>query len=122
MSPAPGSHAAQLSSARGGGESTAPPSGSGKEETETLPATSASKVGTASVIWAIPELAFVGQTEQDAKEAYGEEAVLAIHVPFSETIRGSLSSLPSSHFLKLVCLRQDGRIVGVHLYGEGRPS
>ena len=91
----------------------------GKDETETLPATSASRVGTASVIWAIPELAFVGQTMQEAQEAYGPDAILAVQVPFSETIRGSLSSLPSSHFLKLVCLRQDGRIVGVHLYGEG---
>ena len=91
----------------------------GKEEAESLPATSASKVGTASVIWAIPELAFVGQTEREAEEAYGEPAVFTIRVPFADTIRGSLSSLPASHFLKLICLRQDGRIVGVHIYGEG---
>ena len=30
-----------------------------------------------------------------------------------------LKALPASYFLKLVCLRQDGRILGVHVYGEG---
>ena len=39
--------------------------------------------------------------------------------PFADTIRGRLKALPASYFLKLVCLRQDGRILGVHVYGEG---
>ena len=81
--------------------------------------TGASKVGTASVIWAIPELAFVGDTEQEAKERYGEGSIFTVVSSFSETVRGSLSGVSHRAFLKLVCLRQDGRIVGVHIYGDG---
>ena len=72
-----------------------------------------------SIIWAIPELAFVGSTESGASNGFGEEEVFSVVAPFSETIRGRLKELPSSYFLKLVCLRQDGRILGVHIYGEG---
>ena len=75
--------------------------------------------GTASVIWAIPELAFVGQTEEQAIEAYGASDVVTVVTYFTDTIRGSMHNLPEGHFVKLVCLRQDGRILGVHIYGEG---
>ena len=43
----------------------------------------------------------------------------SVLAPFADTIRGRLKALPASYFLKLVCLRQDGRILGVHVYGEG---
>jgi len=72
-----------------------------------------------SIVWAIPELAFVGSTESEATESFGEEGIFSIVAPFADTIRGRLKALPSSYFLKLVCLRQDGRILGVHIYGEG---
>ena len=72
-----------------------------------------------SIIWAIPELAFVGSTESEAYKSYGEQEVFSVVAPFAETIRGRLKALSSSYFLKLVCLRQDGRILGVHIYGEG---
>lgn len=72
-----------------------------------------------SIIWAIPELAFVGSTESEAIKSYGEEEVFSVVAPFADTIRGRLKALSSSYFLKLVCLRQDGRILGVHIYGEG---
>lgn len=84
-----------------------------------LPSTQPSRVGTASVIWAIPELAFVGQTEQEANETYGSDQILTVVAPFADTIRGSLNTLPDSHLLKMVYLKQDGRIVGIHIYGEG---
>ncbi|MEE2645373.1 MAG: NAD(P)/FAD-dependent oxidoreductase [Myxococcota bacterium] len=84
-----------------------------------LPSTTPSRAGSASVIWAIPELAFVGQSEEEAKENFGPAQVTTVVAPFADTIRGSLNTLPESHFLKLVCLRHDGRIVGVHIYGEG---
>ena len=72
-----------------------------------------------TIVWAIPELAFVGSTESEATESFGEEGIFSIVAPFADTIRGRLKALPSSYFLKLVCLRQDGRILGVHIYGEG---
>ena len=72
-----------------------------------------------SIIWAIPELAFVGSTESEAITGYGEEEVISVVAPFADTIRGRLKALSSLYFLKLVCLRQDGRILGVHIYGEG---
>ena len=76
-------------------------------------------VGSASVVWSIPELAFVGHTEDSAAEAFGASDIITVHTPFSETIRGNLHGLPHTYFLKLVCLKQDGRILGVHIYGEG---
>ena len=72
-----------------------------------------------SIIWAIPELAFVGQSESEAIESLSAAEVFSVQARFAETIRGRLKSLPESFFLKLVCLRQDGRILGVHVYGEG---
>ncbi len=78
-----------------------------------------SSLGTASVVWAIPELAFVGKTEHEASDAFGPSDVVSVITRFADTIRGSLHGLPESYFLKLVCLRQDGRILGVHVYGEG---
>ena len=90
-----------------------------QRQSESLPSTSPSRAGSASVIWAIPELAFVGQSEEEARERYGSAEVITVVSPFADTIRGSLNTLPESHFLKLVCLRHDGRIVGAHIYGEG---
>ncbi len=72
-----------------------------------------------SIIWAIPELAFVGSTKSEAIQSYSEEEVFSVVASFADTIRGRLKALSSSYFLKLVCLRQDGRILGVHIYGEG---
>ena len=72
-----------------------------------------------SIIWAIPELAFVGSSQSEAINTYGEAEVFSVLAPFADTIRGRLKALPASYFLKLVCLRQDGRILGVHVYGEG---
>ena len=67
----------------------------------------------------IPELAFVGSSQSEAINSYGEAEVFSVLAPFADTIRGRLKALPASYFLKLVCLRQDGRILGVHVYGEG---
>ena len=72
-----------------------------------------------SIIWAIPELAFVGSSQSEAINTYSEAEVFSVLAPFADTIRGRLKALPASYFLKLVCLRQDGRILGVHVYGEG---
>jgi NAD(P) transhydrogenase len=72
----------------------------------------------ASVVWTIPEIAFVGMSEAGAKERYGEDKIVCGTACFSESIRGSLVDLPDCWFVKLVCLRRDGRILGVHIYGE----
>ena len=72
----------------------------------------------ASVVWTIPEIAFVGLSEAEAKKRHGEDEIVCGKACFSESIRGSLVDLPACWFVKLVCLRRDGRILGVHLYGE----
>lgn len=72
----------------------------------------------ASVVWTIPEIAFVGLSEAEAKKRHGDHQIVCGKACFSESIRGSLVDLPSCWFVKLVCLRRDGRILGVHLYGE----
>jgi dihydrolipoamide dehydrogenase len=72
----------------------------------------------ASVVWTVPEIAFVGLTESGARERYGEDKIVCGTACFSESIRGSLVELPACWFVKLVCLRRDGRILGVHIYGE----
>ena len=88
----------------------------GKDETETLPATSASRVGTASVIWAIRTT--VGQTMQEAQEAYGQTPSSLYRHCFRNHSRKS-ERPSSSHFLKLVCLRQDGKNRRRAPHGEG---
>ena len=75
-----------------------------------------------SIIWAIPELAFVGSAQSEAINTYSEVEVFSVLAPFADTIRGRLKALPASYFLKLVCLRQDGRILGVHVYGKAPRS
>ena len=69
-------------------------------------------------MWAIAELAFVGNREREVITSYGEEEVSSVVSPFADTIRWRLKELSSLYFLKLVCVRQDGRILVVHIFGE----
>lgn len=64
-----------------------------------------------SVIWTIPGIAYVGIADAPG---YG-----SVRVDYTEVLRGSLSS--DGGFLKLVFVStgdEQGRIAGVHIYGE----
>jgi NAD(P) transhydrogenase len=73
----------------------------------------------AAVAWTLPEIAFVGVTEAAAKKTYGDASIVRGRGHFANTIRGSLANLSDAWFLDLVCLRSSGRILGVHVFGEG---
>mmetsp|Transcript_80984 Transcript_80984/g.153141 ORF Transcript_80984/g.153141 Transcript_80984/m.153141 type:complete len:623 (-) Transcript_80984:102-1970(-) len=67
-----------------------------------------------SGVWTIPELAWAGITEQKAVEDglnFG-----SVVVPYSHTVRGCVTN--QEGFLKLVYDRDNGKALGVHLFGE----
>merc|ERR1712226_407329 len=65
-------------------------------------------------IWSIPEVAWVGLSEEKAR-LRGIDVGTA-SADFNATIRGCVTS--QSGFLKLVFDRSTGKILGVHLFGE----
>jgi len=66
------------------------------------------------VLWSIPEVAWVGLSEDMAK-LRGIDIGTA-RADFDRTIRGIVTS--QSGFLKLVFERNTGKILGVHLFGD----
>jgi len=67
-----------------------------------------------SAIWTIPELAWAGMTEEQAKAQdlnYGVSKV-----DFKNTVKGCITN--EDGFLKLVFDRDTGKTLGVHLFGE----
>ena len=72
-----------------------------------------------SVVWTIPEIAFVGMHEKQAAEELGTENIVCGTAHFSDTVRGSLIGISTKWFIKLICMKSDGRVIDVHLYGEG---
>jgi dihydrolipoamide dehydrogenase len=73
----------------------------------------------ASVVWTIPEIAFVGETEAAATARLGAENVVVAQASFADTTRGSIEHSPATSFVKLVCRRRDGVVLGAHLHGDG---
>ena len=68
-------------------------------------------------IYAVPELASVGLTEEQAQEKYGEENVVVGRAGFDEVSR-SLIAAEDDGLLKLVALREEPHtLVGVQSYG-----
>jgi len=67
-----------------------------------------------SVIWTIPELAWAGMTEEQAK-AQGVNYGVS-NVGFKQTIKGCVTD--EDGFLKLIFDRDNGKVLGVHLLGE----
>lgn len=67
-----------------------------------------------SAIWTIPELAWAGMTEEAAK-AKGFNYGVA-KVDFKQTVKGCVTD--QDGFLKLVFDKDNGKALGVHLFGE----
>jgi NAD(P) transhydrogenase len=66
-------------------------------------------------IYAIPELASVGLTEEQATEQYG--SCVVGRAPFARIARGHISGNVGG-LLKLVCWPDGSQILGVHCAGE----
>jgi len=67
-------------------------------------------------IWTMPDVAYVGLTEEEAKQRYGEGLVATSTAPYSVTVRYAIK--PQEGFVKLVFLLDGGRVLGCHLFGE----
>jgi len=67
-----------------------------------------------SAVWTIPEVAWVGLTEEQAKKEGKDYNV--VKVEFSQTIRGCVTN--QEGYMKLIFERGTGLIFGVHLCGE----
>ena len=70
-----------------------------------------------TVVFSHPPLAAVGLTEAQARERHGD----AVHVYRSifRPMRQALADRPQHSLFKLVCVGEEGRVVGIHLLGEG---
>jgi len=67
------------------------------------------------VVWSIPEFAWVGMTEAEAEAAGLRFGTVTIQ--FQQTMRGVISS--QQGFLKLLYQEEGGKVIGVHIFGEG---
>lgn len=65
-------------------------------------------------VWTIPEIAWVGMTEQEA--AAKGISVGTGSAPYSKTVKGCITN--DKGFLKLVYDRDTGKVLGVHIFGE----
>ncbi|RAP57578.1 glutathione-disulfide reductase [Oleiagrimonas sp. MCCC 1A03011] len=70
-----------------------------------------------SVVFAHPPLGAVGDTEQQARSRYGD-AVRVYRSRFTPMV-SALSDHPQRSLMKLVCVGEEERVVGVHLFGPG---
>lgn len=70
----------------------------------------------ATAIWTNPDVAMVGPTERQAKDRYGEAAIGVVIAKYDCTIRHAIT--PKDGFLKVVFLKDGGRVLGCHLYGD----
>lgn len=67
-----------------------------------------------AVVFTDPQLAWVGVTESEAREAYGDEAVDVRTLPMAEVPR-ALANRDLRGRIKLVARAEDGRLLGVHV-------
>ncbi|MFW6341959.1 MAG: glutathione-disulfide reductase, partial [Halothiobacillaceae bacterium] len=70
-----------------------------------------------TVVFAHPPLGTIGMTEAQAREAHGD-AVTVYETRFTP-MRYALSAHGVDTAMKLVCVGDDERVVGVHLIGDG---
>ena len=64
---------------------------------------------------------YVGLSAEEARRRFGEGKTAAVTVRFSETIKGCVDRAQpygDDEFYKLVYHAEDGRILGVHIYGS----
>jgi len=65
-------------------------------------------------VWTIPELAWVGQNEQEAEKSginYG-----TVEIDYSKSLKGCITQ--EEGFLKMIYNRSNGKVIGVHIFGE----
>ncbi|MDO5733325.1 MAG: NAD(P)/FAD-dependent oxidoreductase [Eubacteriales bacterium] len=74
-----------------------------------------------SVVFTYPEVASVGLSEEEAIKAYGSEAVICARFDYSETAKGYAMGISaeraSQAFVKVVCLKENRKILGMHAIG-----
>ncbi|MFC4762473.1 glutathione-disulfide reductase [Dyella koreensis] len=70
-----------------------------------------------SVVFSEPPLAGVGLTEAQAREQYGEQ--VQIHRSRFTPMQWALAGHHGKSFMKLVCVGEDQRVVGIHILGPG---
>jgi len=71
-----------------------------------------------TVIFSHPTIGTVGMTEQQARELYGDDAVTVYTSGFNPLYYGVLENKVRAE-MKLVCLGEEERVVGVHMIGQG---
>jgi len=73
-----------------------------------------------AAVWTIPDVAFVGVSEEKAKALHGAERVGSSVARFRDTIKGAVKAYEvESGFLKLVFTKPEGVVIGVHICGTG---
>ena len=70
-----------------------------------------------SVVFAHPPVATVGMTEAMARQQHGDDAVTVYESRFTP-MRYALSTEKSITAMKLVCVGDDEKIVGIHIIGD----
>jgi len=68
------------------------------------------------VVWTVPEIAWVGLTEKDALEK--ELDYDTVCTAFSKSVRGIVMG-GHEGFLKLIYNKSGGKVLGVHICGDG---
>lgn len=71
-----------------------------------------------TVVFAHPPLGTVGLTEEAARAEFGDEAVTIYETRFTP-MRYALSAQGFKTAMKLVCVGEEQRVVGLHLVGDG---
>jgi len=70
-----------------------------------------------SGVWTLPEIAWAGATEADAKKQIGDKMQTAT-VRYKESQRGCVMDADDGTFLKLVFNMDTGVVLGCHIFGE----
>lgn len=70
-----------------------------------------------SVVFADPPLATVGLTEEEARKQHGD--AVSVHRRRFKPMQFALIERNQKTFMKLVCVGDDERVVGIHLIGAG---
>ncbi|MBX3726345.1 MAG: glutathione-disulfide reductase [Xanthomonadales bacterium] len=71
-----------------------------------------------TVVFALPPVASCGLSEAQARERHGDTAV-AVHTKRFLPMREALAGRDEPVWIKLVCVGEEERIVGLHLVGPG---
>ncbi|MBD3815180.1 MAG: glutathione-disulfide reductase [Halothiobacillus sp.] len=71
-----------------------------------------------TVVFAHPPIGTVGLTEEAARKEFGDEAVTIYETRFTP-MRYALSAQGFKTAMKLVCVGEEQRVVGLHLVGDG---